>query len=189
MMIRKLIIIITGFYGFVVLISILQSCDLLKYDATICDIYFAGIQNSQSDSEPNDLTQKIGFMIRTEDYCTSAFNFNDFNLITSCYATTKCADWQNGLNESSFELSFDKLIVFKNDSIKPNQDLLTFDCFKSEIKIVTTNECKFILSKIDFSDELRNKLLVDTGIYNVTFKCKTTDGKEFEKHRKVILKK
>lgn len=54
-----MIIIIIGFYGFVVIISILQSCDLLKYDATTCDIYFTGIQNSQSDSEPDDLTQKI----------------------------------------------------------------------------------------------------------------------------------
>lgn len=188
-MIRKLIIIIAGFYGFFVLTTILQSCDLLSYDATICDIYFTGIKNFQSDSEPDDLTQEIGFVIRAKDYCTSAFNFNDLNLISSCYATTKCADWQNGLNESSFELSFDKLIIFNNDTIKPNQDLLKIASIKTGIKIVTTNECKFILSRINFSDELRNKLLIDTGIYNVTFKCKTTDGKEFEKQRKVILRK
>ena len=86
-------------------------------------------------------------------------------------------------------MSFDKLIIFNNDTIKPNQDLLKIASIKTGIKIVTTNECKFILSRINFSDELRNKLLIDTGIYNVTFKCKTTDGKEFEKQRKVILRK
>lgn len=183
---QKLILIFIGFCGFAIMISFLQSCDLMKYDATICDIEFTGI--NQSLSEPDYLTEKIGFVIRSVNNCPSALNLNRLNLISSCYATTKCAEWQNALLESSYELRLDRQIILENDTILPNTDLLHVEKLKVGIKISTENDCKFIISTIDFSDEIREKLNVETGIYNVTFNCRTTDGKEFEKQRKVILK-
>lgn len=145
---QKLIMIFIVFYGIAIMISILQSCDLMKYDATICDIEFTGI--NQSYSEPDNLTEKIGFMIRSVNNCTSSLNLDRLNLISSCYATTKCAEWQNGLLESTYEMRFDRQIILENDTILPNTDLLKVEKLKIGIKISIENDCKFIISTIDF---------------------------------------
>ncbi len=188
-MIRKLIIITGGFYGLVVLFSIFQSCDLLRYDASICHIDFYGINCKSWDSIPDDLTNEIGFEVMADDNCENTFIFNDFNLISSCYATTKCPDWQNDLDVSTYDLSFDKLIIVNNDSINPGSNILGNGYVKSNTKIETDKGCPSITSTIRISGTIKNDLVLDTGVYIATFRCKTTDGKEFVNQRKIILKK
>jgi hypothetical protein len=188
-MIRKLIIFITGFYGLIVLFLILQSCDLLRYDASICHIDFFGINCNSWDSIPDDLTNEIGFEVRADDNCKSAYFLRDFSLISSCYATTKCPDWQNDLDVSTYDLSFDRLIIVNNDSLKPGINILENGYIKSNVKIEKDKGCPLITSTIRISGTIKNKMVLDTGIYIATFRCKITDGKEFEKQRKVILKK
>jgi len=178
-----------GFYGLVILFSILQSCNWLRYDASICHIDFFGINGNSWDSRPDNLTNEFGFEIIADDNCKSAYILKNISLISSCYATKKCADWQNDLDESTYDLSFDRLIIVNNDSIKPGNNILENGYIKSNVKIEKDKDCSLITSTIRISGTIKNEMVLDTGIYIATFRCKTTDGKEFEKQRKVILKK
>jgi hypothetical protein len=186
-MIRKLITILVGFYGLVLMFSIFQSCDLLRYDASLCHIDFYGINCNSWDTEPDDLTTELGFEVRADDDCKSAHIIKEFSLISSCYA--RCPVYQNDLNDSTFDLSFDRLIIVKDDSIKSGNNILANRYIKSNVKIDKDNICPWITRTILISAIIKNEMVLDTGIYTATFRCKTTDGKEFEKHRKVILKK
>ena len=98
-----------------VLLSLLQSCELFKYDASICDIDFMSI-NLNYDGADN-LIEEIGFEIYSIKSCPSAVKIQNLQIFKSCYATTKCAEWQNSLDISSFKLYLDKSLYIDNDTI------------------------------------------------------------------------
>jgi hypothetical protein len=184
-MIKKTFTIIAVSFIISLILPFFQSCDW-RYDATICDIDFISI--NQSFDSPDDLTEEIGFEIWSQTSCQSAFNLKNLSLFQSCYANTKCADWQNGLDISSYQLTLDRQIIFENDTLDSNTDLLKVENILSEIDITINEECKIVTSSIIFSRELKTKLDFEYGEYTVFFRCKTTDNREFEKELIVIFK-
>jgi hypothetical protein len=186
-MIRKLIVIILGFYGLAILTSLLQSCDC--YDTFINHIDLYGINNKSWDTEPDDLSKSFGFNIRADYTRISANIIRNINIINSCYAFSKCAHYVNDLVDSTYSLSFDKLILIKNDSIKPENNFLQNSIIKPNIKISKGVDSHAIYSTILLTDSIYSKMITDTGVYIATFRCKTTDGKELQSQRKVRFRK
>jgi hypothetical protein len=165
-----------------IMISILQSC---VHDAWIVDIRFTGIQGS-NDPAVDDLTEKIGFLIIASDgYFSVAVK--EIDLFSKCYATTLRADWKNYLDISSFSMTFNKNFIFDSNIIESGTDILEIELIKNDI-FIDKESGKLIFYTINFSSELTNKLKFESGEYTVYFSCKTTDGKVFNKSRRVIFK-
>jgi hypothetical protein len=187
-LIRKTAILIIGYITIGTLIF--ASCEgLLKYDATICDIDFAGINSANNFDleEPDRFEDQIGFGVWALPSSPTCFE-PIFELFSSAYATTKCAEFQNELLKSTYQLFFDRQIILDNDTIKPNTDLLSIQDIIVLTDIYINEECKLVNSTIIFRKELIEKTYFETGEYLVTFNCSTSDNKHFTKTRKVIFK-
>jgi hypothetical protein len=168
---------------------VITSCgDLLKYDATICDIQFAGLHSigKLDNEEPDRFDDQIGFEIISIESSPTCY-IPTIQVFNSAYATTKCAEFCNQLIQSTYELSFDKSFVLDGDTISPNINLLSIQQFIGLTDIEINEECKFVTSAIIFRQELTDKMQFDTGEYLVTFNCSTNDNRSFTKTRKVIF--
>src|SRR5690606_35104363 len=101
------------------------SCeDLLEYEATICDIQFTALYTSGNDNiEPDVLQDEIGFVIRSVKHDQSCYIPN-VQFFSSAYATTKCAEFQNQLLRSTYQISLDRPIQLNGDTITAKTDLL-----------------------------------------------------------------
>jgi hypothetical protein len=188
-MIRKLSIILSVYIVFSFTLALIQSCDGLTYKATICDISFttqeAGYYNSYG---PDTLPDEIVFIVTASPHQTcyrpwhSALNSN-------CYATTKCAKWQNEIIRSSFSLQFDKKLVISGDTILPYTDLFQVPAFvNSSIIEKKESDCKFIRYYIKWTNDLEARTIFEKGIYKAVFSCITNDNRSFEKERQVIFR-
>jgi len=187
---KKVIILIAGYLIIGVTIVMMQSC-FLSYDDWIADIVFKG-NNRSTDPEVDDLTEKIGFQIIAGNSSVShrLANIKNIDLFSKCYATTKCANWQNSLDISSFSMVFDKSFVYDSDTIEAGMDILKLELMRKDILIEKNqeeSECLVIFYLINFSPELTKRLTFETGEYVVSFSCRTNDGKEFNKSRRVIF--
>lgn len=183
---RKVLFLAAVFYGVAIILSGFQSCDF-GYDAFICNIDFFGYKNYSFSKEPDDLTSTIKFIIEADNNCKTASILQNINPINACFATHKSARWQNDIVESSFNLSFDKQIIIKNDSIKPGMNILANEYVKLNSKIDKKSHSNYIESTITFNDTLRSQMIFDSGIYTATFTCETTDGKHLAKKRKIVF--
>lgn len=185
----KLFIITFLYLTATISLTVFQSCeDLLSYKASICDIEFRGLKYEYPDFQPDTMTTDVGFIVHAYPNQTCYIQ-PTFNLISTCYATTKCAKWQNELLQSSFKLSFNRQLLISNDTIFPNTDLFQNSSFVSGAHITKDNsECKSIEYTITFSSDLLNKTTFEQGIYNATFTCSTNDGRTFVKNRQIIFK-
>jgi hypothetical protein len=173
-----------------IFLTVLQSCqDLFTYDASICDIEFRGLTSTTfPDIQPDTMTKDIGFVITSSlgNICSIR---PSFNLVTSCYATTKCAKWQNEFVQSSFKLSFDRQVIISGDTIAPNTDLFKEKAFTKGVEVKKSDfDCKYIKYTITLNSDLQNQTVFEQGIYNVSFTCNTNDSRTFNKQRQVVFK-
>ena len=185
---KKVIILIAGYLIIGVTIAMMQSC-FLSYDDWIDDVVFKG--NSHS-STPyiDDLTKSIDFQIIAGGSEVSHIFacIKNIDLFSKCYATSKCAKWQNHLDISSFSMTFDRNFLNDTSTIESGIDIFKIESIRRDILIdKDNNDCKFIFYTMTFSQELENRLTFESGEYIVYFSCKTTDGKEFNKSRRVIF--
>ena len=186
---RKLFLITLLYLTAIISLTIFQSCeDLLSYKASICDIEFRGLKYKYPAVQPDPMTTDVGFTVLASPDKTCYIQ-PTFNLISTCYATTKCAKWQNEILQSSFKLTFDKQVIISGDTILPNTDLFQLSSFINGVQVVKDKfECKGIEYTITFSTDLLNKTTFENGLYNVTFTCNTNDSRTFTKQRQVIFK-
>jgi hypothetical protein len=185
---KKVIILITGYLIIGVTITLMQSC-FLSYDGWIADVVFKGNYRS-NDPDIDDLTKSIDFQIIAggSDVSHRFAYIKNIDLFSKCYATTKCAKWQNHLDVSSFSMTFDRSFLNDTDTIEAGIDIFKIESIRMGITIdKDDDECKFIFYTMAFSPELKNRLTFELGEYTVYFSCKTTDGKEFNKSRRVIF--
>ncbi len=185
---RKLFFIGITFFLLTLLSTLNQSCEnILSYDATICTLEFTGL-NPSYDNSPDKFSTEIGFLI-TGSYDRSACYAPDFGLVSTCYATSKCAKWKNDLIPSSFQLLVDRPVLISGDTVKPNTDLFQNQIFKNNTAIDRNKEdCKFVQFTILFSKDLVSKIIFEPGVYNITFNCSSTDNRTFTNKRQVIFK-
>ena len=185
---KKVIILIAGYLIIGVTIAMMQSC-FLSYDNWIVDVMFKGSHPSNV-SDVDDLTKSIDFQVIAggSDVSHRFAYIKNIDLFSKCYATTKCAKWQNYLEVSSFSMTFDRFFLNDTDTIEAGIDIFKIESIRKDITIDKDNdECKFIFYTMTFPQELTNRLTFESGEYTVYFSCKTTDGKEFHKSRKVIF--
>lgn len=172
-----------------VYLTLFQSCeDLLSYKASVCSIEFLGFTRLYNTVQPDTLTTEAGFRVvayPNED----CYNMRTFSFIAPCYATTKCAKWQNEIVQSSFKLSFDRQLIIFNDTILPNIDLFQNTSFVNAVEVSKyDSECKSIEYYIKFKPDMLDDITFEKGIYKATFICNTNDNKIFTKLREVIFK-
>src|SRR5690606_14036484 len=106
---------------------------------------------------------------------------------SSAQATSKCAEFQNQLLISSYQISFDRPFVLNEDTIPTNTELLSIPLINSGTDITLEENCDFVDSRIIFRSVLINQMQFETGEYEVTFTCSTSDGRNFTKTRRVIF--
>ena len=187
-MTRKFIILTIGYFALG--IFTFTACEgLLEYDAKICDITFAGLNltHNPDREEPDRFGDQVGFEIWSVESSPTCY-FPTWQVFNSAHATTKCAEFQNQLLQHTYELSLDRPIFLTNDTIPPNTDLLAFQEIIELTDIEINEDCKFVTSTIIFRQDLIDKMDFEYGEYQVTFKCSTTDNRNFSKTRKVIFK-
>ena len=185
----KLFFIILLYLTATISLTVFQSCeDLLSYKASICDIEFLGLKYKYPDVQPDTMTTDVGFTVVAYPNQTCYIQ-PTFNLNSTCYATTKCAKWQNEIVQSSFKLTFDKQVIISGDTILPNTDLFQLSSFINGVQVDKDKfECRGIEYKIIFSTDLLKKTTFEDGLYNATFTCSTNDSRTFIKQRQVIFK-
>ncbi|HEX4887630.1 MAG TPA: hypothetical protein VFV37_06245 [Luteibaculaceae bacterium] len=174
------------FLFYLVFTMLLNSC--LSYEAKICDISFGPLFGPPpNDSTPHQFADRIGFEVaawgRDPGMCLNikAFGF------TEAYATTKCAKYVNHLVASSFVLSFDRPIVVDNDTLEPGANALSAEGISNLIDVRVEEDCEFVFGRMEWRDELRQKMVFEPGVYRCDFSCETTDGKRFQKSIEVIF--
>ena len=188
---KKVIILIVGYLSLGVVITVCQSC--LSYDALITDVVIRGVNHSNK-SNIDDMTKSIGFEILAGSSEVSylfeqASIIQNIDIFSKCYATTKCAKWRNDLEIASFSMKFDRDFVYDSDTIKSEIDIFKIEPIRTNILIdKDKKDCNWITYTMNFTSELTNRLTFEEGEYVVYFSCKTTDGQEFNKSRRVIFK-
>lgn len=186
-MLKKIVILTIGYFFFGVLLF--SACEgFLKYDSTICDIQFSGLQSdwNPSGDAPDTFGDRIGFKIVAIESSPTCY-FPAIQVFNSAYATTKCADYQNQLLTSTYQISFDRPFVLNNDTIEHNTDLLGVSEIKALTEIDIEAICNLVSSTIIFKPELIDQIEFEAGEYLVTFKCSTSDNRDFLKKRKVVF--
>lgn len=176
-------------FGYLALGILMFTACNLSYDATICDIQFAGLHSTGKldNEEPDTFEDQIGFEIMSIESSPTCY-IPPIQVFSSANATTKCAEFQNQLLKSTYQISLNRPIILNNDTITPSTDLLNLPEINSLTDITINEGCKFVTSQIIFKSELTNQIEFESGEYLVTFQCSTSDSKEFSKTRKVIFK-
>lgn len=188
-LIRKFLILLVLYLGACFTLSVAQSCGgFLTYKATICDISFATEKNHFTDVQPDTLTGEIIFVISASPDRSTCSRSWPSTLLPNCYATTKCAVWQNELIRSSFTLSLNRKIMIDSLMFSPGTDLLRLPSFASGVDIrKNENDCKSIRYTIQLMPSLISRVTFDPGIHTVSFSCRTSDNRTFNKERQVIF--
>jgi hypothetical protein len=107
-----------------------------------------------------------------------------------CYATSRGRATENELLRNTFSLTFDKEFTFHGNTIPAMTDIFNIETVTEEIDVYKN----YILLRnakgdvvdadlvLDFSDNFfKNSVFDTTEEYIVTFSCKTSDDKFFEK--------
>ncbi|MFC0878892.1 hypothetical protein ACE01N_20025 [Saccharicrinis sp. FJH2] len=190
----------------------------MKKLISILAIYLLIIIFSVSCNEPHYVISNIRFLGASLDYYGDKPRFNHYNstsvfekdiifvistykeyianlinieLIQNCYALTKRETCDNELLIDTYSITFDRQFIFNNDTIDAGQNIFSIDKIKNEINIFETAmsfESAGADEVIDFSDDFINKVKFDSGTYQVTFSCKTSDDKEFTEQIDVEFK-
>lgn len=175
-MIKKTVSIFICFYSLIFISVLFQACR--PYDASICRIWFDGIiQDNISDSETEG---SIFFNLTANDNCQTALTDFKLDLVKSCTATTLCVNWQNSILKETIELSFNKEILFENETIPANSDILQYDGIKEFVVIKIEDNCDVQDISIILPNQISSLIEFEIGQYGTTFKCLTSDGLSFE---------
>lgn len=184
-MTRKVILLVLSYFilgviGFTACVS--------RYEATICDVQFTGLYTIgiPDHEEPDTFDDQIGFDIRSIESSPTCY-LPSLQIFNSAHATSKCAEFQNRILTSTYEISFDRPFVLDNDTIHTNTDLLSISDIVSLTEITIDESCNFVDSRIIFKTELIDRIEFETGEYEVTFRCSTSDSRAFTKTRRVIF--
>lgn len=180
----KKIAAIIGLYMLMIISSI--SCGEEHY--LITDIRFLGASLDFYGDEPkfnhynatSVFEEDVIFVISY--YTEYLYGSRNLNLIQSCYATSVPRVNDNELLHDTYSISFDRPFVYDNDTIVTGQNIFLVDKMKNEINIFETAmsfEGSGADEVLDFGNDFINKVNFDTGIYKVTFSCKTSDNKDF----------
>jgi hypothetical protein len=183
----KLLFILVLYWATIIFMAMFQSCGLLSFDATICDIEFRGLERYPI-VQQDTMTTDVSFAVIAYPGEIGSIG-PTFNLVSTCYATTKCARWQNRILESTFKMSFDRQVIIAGDTILPDTDLFQLPAFTNGIQILENDRhCKSIDYAIVFGSELLNQISFENGMYTVSFSCSTDDNRTFLKQRQVVFK-
>ena len=177
-MIKKILILIIGFNTLAFGLSVFQSCGLLGYDAWICDMEFSYVYQ-ETDTNQTDFG-RIDFNLHGIYSCEQAFNTIQIDLIQSCLATTKCANWQNEIDNSSIQIIFDKRIVIENDTISGGENILENKNIDLATEIKIEDDCKFMSVKVSIAGETGRFLEFEEGVYSIIFRCSTSDNRDLD---------
>ena len=106
-----------------------------------------------------------------------------FNVGNTCYATTVPRRLDNSLLEETFSLKFDKSFVYDGKVIQKDTNLFGLEVISSEMKIEDrTGDSMDDSKNIIFNQVFFDKSVFEKTTYKITFSCKTSDGKEFNKN-------
>jgi len=188
----KKITAILGLYFFLFLAN--QSCRPSHF--LITDIRFESATLKEKDNE-RQFNYYVDTTIFTKDivfiisYHTDYYAEINLGFSSNCYAFKKGIVYDNQLLEDTYSIKFDRSFVFNNDTIPANLNIFENTSIKSEISIFD-NYMAFDSEGADkviaFSDFFVKNSVFSPGKYNVTFYCKTSDNKEFEKKIDVEFK-
>lgn len=168
--------------------TLLQSCRDLSYDASICNIEFRALKQDQQAVLPDTMLSEFKFQIKAYPNQT-CFTRPTLHLINRCYATKKCAIWQNDLVPTSFALKLSKPCSLSGNVIPAQTDLFTVNGFKQHIQISkSSSDCFFITYDLIFNPDSLSSLSFEPGVYTAEFTCNTTDQKIMSNQTEVVLK-
>jgi len=138
----------------------------------------------------SSIKDKLIFII---SYKTEYLYGQNFNFGNACYATTVPKVNDNSLLRNTFSITFDKSFIYNGETIPSLTNFYEYEDITSEIDEYE-NYMAFCGKGADivleFSDNFYNKSVFDsTGEYLVTFSCKTSDGKTFDKQIPIKFEK
>lgn len=177
-------------YLFLIVLS--NSCTPEHYLISDIDFSSATIKDRNDRREFNNylptniFKNDIVFII---SYHTDFITSIDLGFSNKCYAFTKRSIIDNELLESSFSIKLNHPFTYNNLTISENQNLLEIEDIKNQISIFE-NYQSFNGGGgdkvIEFSQNFKNLSHFSTDDYTITFNCKTSDNREFEKN--IIVK-
>lgn len=182
----RLIVLTVAYFFCAFVLSLLLSC---TYKGSICEVDFHGdYRTSNTTAQTDTLTKYVRFIVQGYEGST-CYTPQRLNLLSTCYATKKCVDWQNQFLESSFKISFNKSMVVSGDTILPGTDIFQVPSIRNGMEIIKSSfDCISIQYLIKFTDDLYTKVGFEKGQYNVTFSCSTNNGLHFSKERAMVFK-
>jgi hypothetical protein len=152
--------------------------------ATVCERNSQREHNSfiKKDILKNDIVFIVSYHY---DFIASL----DLGFSGKCYAFSKGREIDNYLLENTYSLKFDHPFTFNNVIINANQNLFEIDEIKNQIEIYETNNGFYGMGAdkvFEFSPTFKSESVFTTDNYEVTFKCSTSDNRNFEK--RIVVK-
>ncbi|MBF4470126.1 hypothetical protein [Flavobacterium sp. HJJ] len=181
---RKIIKIICVY---LVIIFLSNSCTPDHLLISDIDFTSASIKERKDRREFNDylptsiFKKDIVFII---SYHTDYIAGIDLGFSNKCYAFTKGSVIDNDLLESSYSIKLNRPFTYNNKIITENQNLLEID-IKNQISIFENYQTFNNGSAdrvIEFSQNFKNLSVFSNDDYKITFNCKTSDNRAFEKN-------
>lgn len=189
----KKLIAILGLYFFLFIAN--QSCRPSHFLITNIRFESATLKDKDDEKQFNHyiptatFTNDIVFILSYYygDFVASAFH----GFSSQCYAFTKGRVLDNQLLEDTYTISFDHPFTFNNITVKANQNIFEIASLKNEISIfdnVMVFDGMGADKVIEFSEKFIQNSIFSSDVYKVTFHCRTSDNKEFEKKIDVEFK-
>lgn len=184
---KKLFLILIAFPFLTVTAILFQSCLFdFSYEAKICKVDFTSINPTYDNQDT--FSGEVGFLVSGYEDNNCSVKSMSLGLVYNSYAMTKCIKWLNSFDTSSFQILLDQPLVIDGKTIDANINLFDVTTFKEGIKIKKREEdCKSVKIEIIVPPNLLDKMEFQKGVYNVTFKCETSDKRTFIKQRQVIF--
>ena len=162
---KKKIYILLGFVFFTYVATILQSCceDEIRLRSSIDVMAFT--KNDDNSYTATD-TIKGPFVL---SFFINVYGYQGFEFMSSAYATSCGRTYLNQIDKNSVQLFLNESIVFNNDTLAKNQNVLSLANSGIEIKI--GNESM----RFDFDKEFINKTQFLTDSVTFRLDAKTDD--------------
>ena len=175
---KKKIYILIGFILFSYIATILQSCceDEIRLRSSIDVMAFT--KNDDNSYTVND-TIKGPFSL---SFYVHSYGYQGFEFMSSAYATSCGYVYLNQIDKNSIKLFLNESIVFNNDTLPKNQNVLALS--NSGIKMSSGEE--FI--RFDFDKEFINKTQFLTDSVAFRLDAKTNDDTLLVKDIRMFVK-
>lgn len=133
-------------------------------------------------------TKDIIFIISyySGDVSTISYGFS-----SNCYAYSRGLVYDNYLLDDTYSLKFDHPFTFNNDTIRAGTNIFGVESIRKEINVFETYNAFHYMGAdkvMEFSDYFVKNSRFNADKYKVTFYCKTSDNKEFNKEIVVEFK-